>query len=102
LAITKRKAQLCGTRSLLHASGLDLVGAPSMKSARRVIKDDAVKSVIVCLHSWTERERHDMVSELEADHPEVAVIVRCPGCNGCDETSCIPGTLSEHHQFSNL
>jgi hypothetical protein len=102
LAITKRTAQLCGTQSLLHASGIELVGAPNMKSARRVIKDDAVKGVIVCLHSWSERERRDMVSELETDHPEVAVIVRCPGCSGYDEARCTPGTLREPHHFANL
>jgi DNA-binding NtrC family response regulator len=102
LAITKRSAQFCGTQSLLHASGIELVDASSMRSARRVIKDDAVKGVIVCLHSWSERERNDMVSELEANHPEVSVIVRCPGCSGCDEASQTPGTLSETHHFKNL
>lgn len=102
LAITKRAAQFCGTQSLLHASGIELVGATSMRSARRVIQDDAVKGVIVCLHSWSEQERDGMVSELEANHPEVSVIVRCPGCRGCDEESQTPGTLSETHHFANL
>ncbi len=102
LAITKRTAQLCGTQSLLYASGIELVGAASMKSARRVIKDDAVKGVIVCLHSWSEQERDGIVSELEANHPEVSVIVRCPGCTGCDEASQRPGTLRETHHFANL
>ena len=102
LAITKRTAQLCGTQSLLHASGIELVGTTSMKAARRVIKDAAVKGVIVCLHSWSEQERNGMVSELEANHPEVSVIVRCPGCTGCDEAAHIPGTLRETQQFANL
>jgi hypothetical protein len=102
LAITKRAAQFCGTQSLLYASGIELVGASSMKSARRVIKDDAVKGVIVCMHSWSEQERDGMVSELEANHPEVSVIVRCPGCTGCDEASQTPGTLSETHPFAQL
>lgn len=102
LAITKRAAQFCGTQSLLYASGIELVGTASMKSARRVIQDDAVKGVIVCLHSWSEQERDGMVSELEANHPEVSVIVRCPGCTGCDEANQKPGTLSETHPFANL
>jgi hypothetical protein len=102
LAITKRTAQFCGTRSLLHASGIELVGAASMRSALRVIQHEAVKGVIVCLHSWSERERDAMVSELAVNHPEVAVIVRCPGCNGCDEKTGVPGTLSETRQFASL
>ena len=102
LAITKRAAQFCGTQSLLYASGIELLGTASMKSARRVIKDDAVKGVIVCLHSWSEQERDGMVSELEANHPGVSVIVRCPGCSGCDETGQKAGTLSETHHFANL
>lgn len=102
LAITKRAAQFCGTQSLLYASGIELVGAASMKSARQTIKDDAVKGVIVCLHSWSEQERDGMVSELETNHPDVSVIVRCPGCSGCDEATQTPGTLTETHQFSNL
>jgi DNA-binding NtrC family response regulator len=102
LAITKRSAQLCGMQALLHASGIELVAAASMKSARRVIKDDAVKGVIVCLHSWSERERNDMAAELEANHPEVAVIVRCPGCSGCDEARQIPGTLCETQPIASL
>jgi hypothetical protein len=102
LAITKRSAQFCGTQSLLYASGIELLGTASMKSARRVIKDDAVKGVIVCLHSWSKQERDGMVSELESNHPNVSVIVRCPGCTGCDEASQKPGTLSETHHFAHL
>jgi hypothetical protein len=102
LAITKRTAQFCGTQSLLHASGIELVDAASMRSARRVIQQAAVKGVIVCLHSWSERERDAMVAELAVNHPEVTVIVRCPGCNGCDEETGTPGTLSETHGFTSL
>ena len=102
LAITKRAAQFCGTQSLLYASGIELVGTASMKSARRAIKDEAVKGVIVCLHSWSEQERDGIVSELEANYPEVSVIVRCPGCSGCDEASQKPGTLRETQQFAKL
>jgi hypothetical protein len=102
LAITKRSAQFCGTQSLLHASGIELVDAASMRSARRVIQQAEVKGVIVCLHSWSEREREAMVSEPAANYPELAVIVRCPGCSGCDEASGVRGTLSVTHQFAKL
>ena len=43
-----------------------------------------------------------MVSELESNHPDVSVIVRCPGCSGCDEAGQKVGTLSETHHFANL
>ena len=102
LAITKRRAQLCGAQSLLHASGLELHGTSSMKTARRAMQGDAVKGVIVCLHSWSERERDEMVKEIQASHPELSVIVRCPGCSGCDETNCTPGTLSDTQSFAGL
>ncbi len=100
LAITKRSAELCGTESLLRASGIKLVNADSLMAARRVIHD--VKGVIVCKHSWSEREHESIVSELETDHPEVAIIVRCPGCTGCDEANQRPGTLSGTQHLTNL
>ncbi len=102
LAITKRSAEFCGTQALLCASGIELVDASSMTAARRVIDARAVKGVIVCKHSWSEREHESIVSELAADHPEVAVIVRCPGCTGCDEANHRPGILSDTQQFTEL
>ncbi len=102
LAITKRSAELCGTQALLGASGIELVDAESLTAARRVIDALAVKGVIVCKHSWSEREHESIVSEVAAGHPNVAVIVRCPGCTGCDETNHIPGMLSDTQQLTNL
>jgi hypothetical protein len=101
LAITKRRAQLCGTQSLLQASGIELLDAPSMRSARQVINESAVKGVIVCMHSWSERERDQMVTELESDHPELSVIVRCPGCSECDPAAKLerPGVLCTVQPF---
>jgi hypothetical protein len=99
LAITKRAAQFCGTQALLYASGIELVAADNMRSARKVIKDQAVKGVIVCMHSWSEREREDIATELSASHSEFSVILRCPGCTGCDEAKNRPGTLSDSPEF---
>ena len=53
LAITKRSAQFCGTQALLDASGLALLAAKNMTEARSVLKAEAVKGVIVCMHSWS-------------------------------------------------
>ncbi len=102
LAITKRRAELCGTQALLCASGIELVGANSMTAARDAIHRLAVKGVVVCKHSWSEREHESIVSELAAQHPEVAVIVRCPGCTECDEANHRPGTLSDTQRFTEL
>jgi len=66
-----------------------------MTAALSVVKALGIRNVIVCLHSWTEQERESIVSELAAKHPEVPVIVRCPGCHGHDEESHTPGTLSD-------
>jgi hypothetical protein len=95
LAITKRPAQFCGTQALLYASGIELVAADNMRSARKVIKDQAVKGVIVCMHSWSEQEREDIATELSASDSEFSVILRCPGCMGCDEAKNRAGALSD-------
>lgn len=102
LAITKRSAELCGTQALLGASGIELVDARSVTAARRMIDALAVKGVIVCKHSWSEQEHESIVSEVAAGHPDLAVIVRCPGCTGCDETNQRPGMLNDTQQFTNL
>jgi hypothetical protein len=95
LAITKRTAQLCGTQPLLYEAGFALMTATSMDIARSIIKAVAVKGVIVCRGSWSEQESASIVAELAADHPEITVILRCPGCTGCGEASHTPGTLSD-------
>ena len=99
LAITKRAAQFCGTQALLYASGIELLAADNMRSARKVIKDKAVKGVIVCMHSWSEQEREDIATELSTNHSEFSVILRCPGCTGCDEAKSRPGTLSDTREL---
>jgi glutaredoxin len=94
LAITKRTADLCGTQALLYGAGFDLLTATSMLAARSVIKAIRVKGVIVCRHSWTDQERDSIVADLADNYPEVEVVVRCPGCDGCDEATHTPGILS--------
>jgi hypothetical protein len=66
-----------------------------MSAALSVIKAMAIRNVIVCLHSWTEQERESIVTELATKHPEVPIIVRCPGCHGHEEATHRPGTLSD-------
>jgi hypothetical protein len=95
LAITKRTADLCGTRSQLYAARFELVTATNMTAALSVTKAISIRNVIVCLHSWTEQERESIVAELATKHPEIPVIVRCPGCRGHDEAAPRPGTLSD-------
>jgi len=95
LAITKRTASLCGTQSLLYSVGMDLVTATSMDAALSVIKAVPTKGVIVCKHSWSDAERTALAAELAANHPEVAVVSVCPGCTGCDESACKPGSLED-------
>lgn len=94
LAITKRTADLCGTQSLLYMAGFDLVTATSIAAAQSVIKALRVKGVIVCRHSWSDQERDSIVADLADNYPEVEVVVRCPGCTGCDEATHTPGILS--------
>ena len=102
LAITKRTAQLCDTQSLLHGAGFGLLTATSMDVARSIIKAISVRAVIVCRGSWSVQERDSIVSELAANHPEVTITVRCPGCTGCDEVSDAPGELSDTEALTKL
>jgi hypothetical protein len=102
LAITKRTAQLCGTQALLYGAGFELVTATSLAVARSLIGALRVKAVIVCLHSWTEEERESIAAELAAKHPEVSVVMRCPGCTGCDEANHTPGTLCDSLPLTQL
>ena len=95
LAITKRTAELCGTQALLYGAGFELVAATNMAIARSVIKALRIKGVIVCLDSWSKEERDSIAADLAANHPEVTVVMRCPGCTGCEEAAKIPGTLSD-------
>jgi hypothetical protein len=101
LAITKHTAVLCGTQSLLYGAGFDLVTATSMIAARSVIKAMQVRGVIVCLDSWSEQERDSIVAEI-ANYPEVVIIVRCPGCTGCDEATHTRGILSDSLPLTQL
>jgi hypothetical protein len=102
LAITKRTAQFCGTQSLLYASGIELLAAENMAAARSVMSTVSMKGVILCMHSWSDQEREGFQAELQANHPEVTIIVRCPGCSGPDEASGKPGILCETKPFSKL
>jgi hypothetical protein len=102
LAITKRAAQFCGTQSLLQASGIELVAAKDMAAARKLMGALTAKGVILCMHSWSDRERESFQLELTANYPEVTVIVRCPGCSGHDEASLKPGILDDTEPFLNL
>lgn len=95
LAITKRTRELCGTQALACNAGLDLVTATDMSVARIIIKVMQVKGVVICGDSWTEQERLSIQAELAANHPEVMVILRCPGCTGCDVANLTPGTLND-------
>ncbi len=99
LAITKRTAQLCGTQSQLHMAGFELVTATSMAMAEVVLKSVAVKGVIVCKDSWSERERENIAAVVVAMHPEITLIMRCLGCTGCDEAACRAGNLNDSTQL---
>ncbi len=95
LAITRRTAQLCGTQSQLHMAGFELVTATSMAIAEVVLKSIAVRGVIVCKNSWSERERENIAAGVAALHPGMILIMRCLGCTGCDEAAGRAGIMND-------
>lgn len=99
LAITKRTAKLCATQSLLAAAGFDLVTATNMPTALALLRSVPICGLIICLHSWTEAERENLVSELRNYQ---LPMMRCPGCTGADETSGKAGTLDDFVPLTNL
>lgn len=95
LAITKRTAELCATQSLLYAAGLELVTATNMNAARSVLNSGMVKGVIVCKSSWSDEECEEIFRELKEIRPKVTIVMRCPGCSGCDEARGIAGIMDD-------
>ncbi len=102
LAITKRPAQLCATQALLYGAGLTLVTATNLHAARSVIVAKSVTAVIVCKDSWSDAERDVIAAELRRLRPQLAVIMRCPGCTGCDEAAGRPGMMRDERPVLQL
>ncbi len=102
LAITKRPAELCATQALLYGAGFDLVTATNMAAARSVVKGMAIEAVMVCKHSWASDERDRIVSELARLDSAIDVMIRCPGCTGCDEAAGKPGKLDDERPLVQL
>jgi hypothetical protein len=73
-----------------------------MAAARGAIKVFQPKGVIVCLHSWSAQERDSIADELATSYPNLAVIMRCPGCVGCDAAAHIPGALPDTFPLTRL
>lgn len=95
LAITKRTASMCATRSSLFAAGFELATATSITAARATIRSLSVDAVIVCRHSFTAEERDQIAAELSTIQPKLSYLMQCPGCVDFDETVGIPGRLTE-------
>jgi len=102
LAITKRLNELCGTQAMLYAAGMQLVTATSMAAARGTLNAVHIQAVILCRESWSAAERDSMIAELRATHPELTVLVRCPGCTDCDEAAGVPGQLNDETPIASL
>jgi hypothetical protein len=102
LAISKRLADLCGTQSLLYSAGLELVTTTNIRAARSTIHALGIRAVVVCRNSWSEAERESMISELQALRPELTVIMRCPGCTGCDEAASGAGCMLDQAPLTRL
>ncbi len=102
LAITRRPAQLCATQALLYGAGFILVTATNLQAACSVIVAKQVTAVIVCMDSWSAEERDVIAFELHRLRPQLAVIMRCPGCTGCDEAAGIPGVMRDERPLLQL
>ncbi len=95
LAITRCHAELCAAQPWLEAAGLELITAGDMDAARTILENTRLKGIIVCMESWSEEEREAIAAELWMLNPAVSVILRCPGCSGCDAATHRAGTLRD-------
>ena len=95
LVITERYAEMCATQSLLNAAGLELITAIDMDSARAVIQGTRLKGLIICKESWSAEQRDGIAAELWELNPDVAAILRCPGCTDCDQANRCAGKLRD-------
>lgn len=102
LAVTKRMAELCGAQSLLYTAGFQLIAATNLDVATSVIKATPINGVIVCKHSWSDAEREGIARQVATLGIANGVVMRCPGCSGCDEPNQVPGTLCDTAALSQL
>lgn len=93
LAITTRHTEICATQSLLNAAGLKVITATNMNAARAIIRSTRLRGIIVCKESWSQEEHENFAADLWILNPDVAIILRCPGCTECDEVNRCAGTL---------
>ena len=66
-----------------------------MNAARAIIKSTRLRGIIICKDSWSPEEHDSLAADLWMLNPEVAIILRCPGCTECDEVNRCTGTLQE-------
>ena len=102
LAITKRPAELCATQAIIYSVGLEMVTATNINAAESVLRAVPISGVMLCKDSWPEPEREKLDSYVRRHHPELSIILRCPGCTGCDELKHTPGELSDGLAFRRL
>ncbi len=100
LAISKRTMELCAAQTQVYAAGFEMITATSLAAAHAVLNSFSIEAVIVCRHSWSDEERGRIETELAALHPKLPVVMRCPGCTGCDDRRA--GTLSDPGPVTSL
>ena len=102
LVLTKRLQDMCATQTLLYSAGFQMVTATNLDAARSVLRSVPVQAIIVCRWSWGKGERERILSELSGIRPEAALLVRCPGCTGCDDAAPGPGHLLDQVPLTEL
>lgn len=95
LAVTRRTPEMCATKAKLNAAGLDVVTVTNLALAKSLGQKMHFKAAIICLDSFTPQERDELATELKKSNPDLEVVVRCPGCTGCDEAAGKIGVLSD-------
>lgn len=102
LAVTRRPKNLCAASDMLNAAGFSVVAATNLETALTVARAVRFDAAFVCYHSFTPAQRESIAAELNKANPQLAVIGRCPGCVGCDETAGIIGKLENSDAVSVL
>lgn len=95
LVLTRRLAEACATKALLNGAGFEVLTATTLEMAKTLSRCLPLRAAVVCRHSFSDTEREHLLTELQACHPDIRIILACPGCTGCNEREGRSGTLDD-------
>jgi hypothetical protein len=86
---------MCTTKALLNGAGFEVLTATTLEMAKTLGRCISFRAAVVCRHSFSDAEREHLSAELQGFHPDLQIVLACPGCTGCVEREGRIGTLED-------